>query len=136
MRRCPSVFWPFSESDSAHVLNLALPSRASVGAPRPAARLSAVQQQNADNGMALEFIKYLYRSALECGFAQLRRKMPSILFLDATFYDQSTDVDHSGPSRLFVSAKRLQCKSRRPNIERNIERGQSAIDLYLLNSKP
>jgi hypothetical protein len=132
MRRCPSVFWPFPASNSAHALNLALPGRASVGAPRLAARVSAVQQQNADNGMTLKFVKYLYRSALERSFAQLRRKMASILFLNATFCDQLTDADHSNPSRLRVSAISLQCKSRRTNIER----GQSAIELYLLNSKP
>ena len=31
--------------------------------------LSAVQQKNADDRMALEFVEYLYRCALECSFA-------------------------------------------------------------------
>jgi hypothetical protein len=31
--------------------------------------LSAVQQKNADDRMALEFVEYLYRGALECSFA-------------------------------------------------------------------
>ena len=32
---------------------------------------SAIGQNNADNGMALELVKYLYRGALECSFAQI-----------------------------------------------------------------
>jgi len=37
--------------------------------------------------MALKFVKYLYRSALECGFAQSCGKIPGILFVNATLRD-------------------------------------------------
>ena len=45
-------------------------------------RVSAIVKTNADNRMTLKFVKYLYRSALECSFSQLGRKMPGILFLN------------------------------------------------------
>ena len=41
-------------------------------------------QTNADDEMTLKFVKYLYRRALECSFAQMRRKFSRILFLNAT----------------------------------------------------
>ena len=50
--------------------------------------MSAVQQKNTNNRMALQFIQYLDRRTFECRFAQLDREATSILFLNATLRDQ------------------------------------------------
>jgi len=58
--------------------------------------------------MTLTFVKYLYRSALECSCAQLRRKFSGILFLNATLSDQRTDANYSRLARFLVGAISLQ----------------------------
>jgi hypothetical protein len=46
--------------------------------------VSAVQQKNTNNGVALKSVQYLCRGALECRFAQLQRETARILFSNAT----------------------------------------------------
>jgi hypothetical protein len=81
-------------------------------------RVSVVKQKNADNGMTLKFVKYLHRSALECSLAQLRRKMPGVLFLNATVRDQRTDTDCPGPVRFHVGAISLKRQRTPPQLDR------------------
>jgi len=49
--------------------------------------LTLVEKKNSNNRMTLKFVEYLYFSSLERGFAQPRRKIASLLSLDATFCD-------------------------------------------------
>src|SRR5882757_1201762 len=65
---------------------------------------SAVKQQNANNGMTLKFVKYLYGSTLECSFAQRRRKMPGIVFLRAFSEKAESEGDsHAGTNMIQAS---------------------------------
>ena|SRR6266702_2425058 len=50
--------------------------------------VSAVQQDNTNNRMALQFVQDLDRCTFECRFAQFNREATSILFLNATLRDQ------------------------------------------------
>jgi len=59
--------------------------------------------------MTLKFVKYLYCSALERGFAQLQWKMPGILFQDATLRDQRADAHCPRPLRFHIRVISLQC---------------------------
>ena len=68
---------------------------------------------NADNQMTLKFVKYLYRSALECSFAQLGRKMPGILFINTTRCNQRTDADYPRLIRPHVGAISLRRQGHR-----------------------
>ena len=67
-------------------------------------RVSAIVQTNANGRMTLKFVKYLYRSALKCSLAQLRRKMPGILFLNSTRRNQRANADNSYLVRFRVGA--------------------------------
>jgi hypothetical protein len=49
--------------------------------------VSAIQQKNANYGMALKSVQYLYRCALERGLANLQRKTAGVLFLNSTRRD-------------------------------------------------
>jgi hypothetical protein len=75
-------------------------------------RVSAIVKTNADNRMALKFVKYLYRSALECSFSQPGRKMPGILFLNTTRCNQRPDADYPRLIRLHVGAISLRRQAR------------------------
>jgi hypothetical protein len=60
--------------------------------------VSAAQQKNTNNGMALQFIQYLDRRTFKCCFAQFDREATSILFLNATLRDQSGYSNRSSKS--------------------------------------
>ena len=76
-------------------------------------RVSAIVKTDADNRMALKFVKYLYRSALECSFSQPGRKMTGILFLNTARCNQGTDADYPRLIRLHVGAISLRRQARR-----------------------
>ena len=71
-------------------------------------RVSAIVKTDADNRMALKFVKYLYRSTLECSFSQPGRKLPGILLLNTTRCNQRTDADYPRLIRLHVGAISLR----------------------------
>jgi hypothetical protein len=50
--------------------------------------LVPVKNQNSDNRMTLKLVKYLYRGALACCFAQSSGKISGIAFPNTTFCDQ------------------------------------------------
>src|ERR1700736_380139 len=75
-------------------------------------RFSNRVQAHSDNGMTLNSVQYLYCSALECSFTQRRRKVSSILFLNATPRDQRTDANYSRLARFHVGAITLQSQFR------------------------
>ena len=50
--------------------------------------VSAVQQKNTNNRLALELIQDLDRRTFECRSAQFNREATSIVFLNATLRDQ------------------------------------------------
>src|SRR6266700_7463614 len=91
--------------------------RADMALPVQIFRVSAIVQTHADNGMALNFVQYLYRSAFECSFTQRRRKVSSILFLNATPRDQRTDANYSRLACFHVGAISLQRQFRRSQVE-------------------